>query len=94
MKKVILMVLVFAVPFLFAAPRTFEPEKYDIGEESYGVMPNYVRYGTTVMLGSPTNPGYAFSSWELTSVIDTIDGSWREKDFSTYDVVYHVWVRL
>lgn len=24
------------------------------------------------------------------SIIDTIDGSWREKDFSTYDIVYHV----
>ena len=33
MKKIILMMLVFSVSFLFAAPRTFEPEKYDIGED-------------------------------------------------------------
>ena len=62
--------------------------KYDIGEESYGVMPNYVRYGTTVMLGSPTNPGYAFSSWELTSVKDTIDGDelLENNNYSQYKV--------
>ena len=33
MKKVVLMAIVFTVSFLFAAPRTFEPEKYDIGED-------------------------------------------------------------
>jgi hypothetical protein len=33
MKKVILMAIAFTVSFLFAVPRTFEPEKYDIGED-------------------------------------------------------------
>ena len=62
--------------------------KYDIGEDSYGVMPSYVRYGTNVMLGSPTNPGYAFDKWELTSVKDTIDGPEliTNNNFSQYRV--------
>ncbi len=48
--------------------------KYEIGEDAYGVTPNYVRYGTTLMLGNPTNPGYTFDGWQLTSVKDTTDG--------------------
>jgi len=47
--------------------------KYELGG-GYGVMPNYVRYGTSVMLGTPTRPGYTFDSWKLTSVKDTTDG--------------------
>lgn len=31
-----------------------------------------------------------YSSELSIDTVDTIDGSWREKDFSSYDVVYHV----
>jgi len=48
--------------------------EYEIGKEAYGVTPNYVRYGTSLMLGNPTNPGYSFNGWKLTSVKDTKDG--------------------
>ena len=48
--------------------------EYEIGKEAYGVTPSYVRYGTSLMLGNPTNPGYSFNGWKLTSVKDTKDG--------------------
>lgn len=38
------------------------------GGEGYGVMPLYVRYGTQLVLGTPTNPGYTFDGWTLTNV--------------------------
>ena len=63
--------------------------KYDITKEGYGVMPNYVRYGTTVMLGNPTNPGYTFDEWELTSVKDTPNGEELISD-STVSAPYKV----
>ena len=50
------------------------------GSKGYGVMPLYVRYGTQLLLGTPTAPGYTFNGWTMTSVytsteeIDT-DGS-------------------
>ena len=47
--------------------------KYEL-DGGYGVMPSYVRYGTTVTLGSPTNPGYSFDEWTLTSVKNSVDG--------------------
>ncbi|MBR4341497.1 MAG: NAD-dependent epimerase/dehydratase family protein [Lachnospiraceae bacterium] len=31
-----------------------------------------------------------YSEQLITDVVDMIDGSWREKDFSGYDIVYHV----
>ena len=46
--------------------------------DGYGVMPLYVRYDTTVQVGTPQRPGYAFTSWTLnrvyTRVETTVDG--------------------
>ncbi len=41
-----------------------------LGEGAYGVEPVYIRYGTTVTVGSPTRPGYGFTGWELMEVDD------------------------
>ncbi|MBR4881669.1 MAG: InlB B-repeat-containing protein, partial [Clostridia bacterium] len=38
------------------------------GSKGYGVMPLYVRYGSSVLLGTPTAPGYSFDGWELLEV--------------------------
>ena len=60
--------------------------KYEL-DGGYGVMPSYVRYGTTVTLGSPTKPGYSFEKWELTSVKNIIDGDELDLDsFAQYKV--------
>ena len=50
-----------------------------------------------LITGAGSYIGESFSSYASThypslsiSSIDMIDGSWREKDFSSYDIVYHV----
>ncbi len=44
------------------------------GSKGYGVMPLYVRYGTSLAsLGVPTVQGYAFDSWTLTSVYNSTE---------------------
>ena len=46
---------------------------YEIGEGAYGVMPSLVRYGTSLIIGNPTRPGYTFDGWKLTSVKDSTE---------------------
>ena len=50
---------------------------FNLGD-GYGVMPLYVRYGTTVQVGTPQNPGYTFEGWTLNRVYNktetTVDG--------------------
>lgn len=41
---------------------------FALEDGAYGVVPVYVRYGTTVTVGRPTRPGYSFAGWELVEV--------------------------
>lgn len=50
-----------------------------------------------LITGAGSYIGESFSSYASThypslsiSAIDMLDGSWREKDFSSYDIIYHV----
>ena len=43
------------------------------GQKGFGVMPLYVRYGTSLMLPTPTGAGYAFSKWNLSIVYNRIE---------------------
>jgi uncharacterized repeat protein (TIGR02543 family) len=63
--------------------RNYYLVKYDLGE-GYGVMPSYVRYGTNVTLGNPTNPGYTFDGWQLTAVNGETDN--LATTYEQYDV--------
>ena len=43
------------------------------GEKGYGVMPLYVRYGTSLMLPTPTGTGYSFNGWTLVKVYNRFE---------------------
>ncbi len=44
--------------------RNFYMVDFALGD-AYGVVPVYVRYGTIVVVGQPTLPGYSFAGWDL-----------------------------
>lgn len=49
--------------------RNYYLVKFELdSDEAYGATPYYVRYGSQVMLPTPTRPGYDFTGWTLTSV--------------------------
>lgn len=51
--------------------RNYYLVKFELdSDEAYGATPYYVRYGSQVMLPTPTRPGYDFTGWTLTSVTD------------------------
>lgn len=43
------------------------------GEKGYGVMPLYVRYGTSLMLAEPVGPGFSFTGWTFVQVYNRIE---------------------
>lgn len=43
------------------------------GQKGYGVMPLYVRYGTSLMLAEPVGPGFSFTSWAFDQVYNRIE---------------------
>ena len=43
------------------------------GQKGYGVMPLYVRYGTSLMLAEPVGPGFSFSDWTFVQVYNRIE---------------------
>ena len=53
----------------------------------YGLMPYYVRYGTSVMLTEPTKPGYSFvNPWQLDRVYTVDEDTKAETDLDMDDV--------
>ena len=43
------------------------------GQKGYGVMPLYVRYGTSLMLAEPVGPGFSFTGWTFVQVYNRIE---------------------
>ena len=43
------------------------------GQKGYGVMPLYVRYGTSLMLAEPVGPGFSFTGWTFDKVYNRIE---------------------
>lgn len=43
------------------------------GQKGYGVMPLYVRYGTSLMLAEPVGPGFSFTGWTFDQVYNRIE---------------------